>query len=157
VTKYQIAAINSCWEKCDEKYLGTDGRTDGRTVRGKTVYPTPLRRGYKYQLEKINSLRGLLVWKICKGKFEVVSFVIWFARKLIVCLFVCLMVFHATFNNIAVISWRSVLLVEETRGAGGKHRPVAIHWQTLSHNVVHLGLIEIWIHNVSDDRNWLHR
>ena len=22
VTKYQISAINSCWEKCDEKYLG---------------------------------------------------------------------------------------------------------------------------------------
>jgi len=31
VTKYQISAINSCWEKCDEKYLGTDGRTKGRT------------------------------------------------------------------------------------------------------------------------------
>jgi len=29
-------------------------------------------------------------------------------------LFVCLMVFNATFNNISVISWRSVLLVEET-------------------------------------------
>jgi hypothetical protein len=27
VTKYQISAINSCWEKCDEKYLG---RTEGR-------------------------------------------------------------------------------------------------------------------------------
>ena len=26
----------------------------------------------------------------------------------------CLMVFNATFNNISVISWRSVLLVEET-------------------------------------------
>ena len=26
VTKYQISAINSCWEKCDEKYFGgTDG------------------------------------------------------------------------------------------------------------------------------------
>ena len=30
VTKYQIYAINSYWEKCDEKYLGrTEGRTDG--------------------------------------------------------------------------------------------------------------------------------
>ena len=28
VTKYQIYAINSCWEKCYEKYLGTDGRTE---------------------------------------------------------------------------------------------------------------------------------
>jgi len=34
VTKYQISAINSCWEKCDEKYLGTDGWMD----RGNTVY-----------------------------------------------------------------------------------------------------------------------
>ena len=32
----------------------------------------------------------------------------------IVCLFVCLMVFNVTFNNISVISWQSVLLVEET-------------------------------------------
>jgi len=29
-------------------------------------------------------------------------------------LFVCLMVFNATYNDISVISWRSVLLVEET-------------------------------------------
>ena len=29
-------------------------------------------------------------------------------------LFVSLMVFNTTFNNISVISWRSVLLVEET-------------------------------------------
>jgi hypothetical protein len=29
-------------------------------------------------------------------------------------LFVCLMVFNATFNNISVISWQSVLLMEET-------------------------------------------
>ena len=46
VTKYQISAINSYWEKCDEKYLGrTEGwtarRTDGQTDRGKTVYPPP--------------------------------------------------------------------------------------------------------------------
>jgi len=33
---------------------------------------------------------------------------------LFVCLFVCLMVFNATFNNSSVISWWSVLLVEET-------------------------------------------
>ena len=40
------------------------------------------------------------------------------------------MVFNATFNNISVISWRSVLLMEET---GKNHRPAAIcHWQTLS-------------------------
>jgi hypothetical protein len=52
------------------------------------------------------------------------------------------MVFNATFNNISVISWRSVLLVEETGGSGENPQPVASHLQTLSHNVVHLALIE---------------
>jgi len=47
------------------------------------------------------------------------------------------MVFNVTFNNISVISWRSVLLVKETGGPGENHRSVASHWQTLSHNVVH--------------------
>jgi hypothetical protein len=37
-------------------------------------------------------------------------------------------------NNISVISWRSVLLVEETGVPGENHRPVGSHWQTLSHN-----------------------
>ena len=46
------------------------------------------------------------------------------------------MVFNATFNNISVISWWSVLLVEETGVPGENHRHVASHWQTLSHNVV---------------------
>jgi hypothetical protein len=36
-------------------------------------------------------------------------------------------VFNTTFNNISVISWRSVLLVEETGGPGENHRPVAGH------------------------------
>jgi hypothetical protein len=34
------------------------------------------------------------------------------------------MMFNATFNNISVISWRSVLLVEET---GENHRAAASH------------------------------
>jgi len=44
--------------------------------------------------------------------------------------------FNATFNNISVISWRSVLLVGETGVPGENHRPAANHWQTWSHNVV---------------------
>jgi len=40
------------------------------------------------------------------------------------------MVFNATFNNISVISWRSVLLVDETGLPGENHRPVASYWQT---------------------------
>jgi hypothetical protein len=46
------------------------------------------------------------------------------------------MVFNATFNNISVIWWWSVLLVEETGVPGEIHRPVVSHRQTLSHNVV---------------------
>jgi len=37
------------------------------------------------------------------------------------------MVLNATFNNISVISWSSVLLVEETVVPGEKHRPAARH------------------------------
>ena len=58
------------------------------------------------------------------------------------------MVFNATFNNISVISWQSVLLVEKT---GENHRPVV----TLLHNVVssthRLGVIRT--HNFSGDRH----
>jgi uncharacterized integral membrane protein len=43
-----------------------------------------------------------------KYKITVVVFLI------VLILFVCFMVFNVTFNNISVISWRSVLLVEET-------------------------------------------
>jgi len=38
------------------------------------------------------------------------------------------LVFNTTFNNISVISWQSVLLVEET---GENQQPVVSHWQTL--------------------------
>jgi len=41
------------------------------------------------------------------------------------------MVFNATFNNISVISWRSVLLVEETGVPGENHRRAVSHEQTL--------------------------
>jgi len=45
-------------------------------------------------------------------------------------------VFNATFKNISVISWRSVLLVDETGVPWENHRPAASNLQTLSHNVV---------------------
>ena len=46
------------------------------------------------------------------------------------------MLFNPTFNNISVILWRSDLLVEETAVPGENYPPVAIQWQSLSHNVV---------------------
>jgi hypothetical protein len=36
-------------------------------------------------------------------------------------------VHNATFNNISAISWRPVLLVEETRVLGENHRPTSSH------------------------------
>ena len=47
------------------------------------------------------------------------------------------MVLNATFSNISVVSWQSVLLMEEETGVPGKnHRPVVSHLQILSHNVI---------------------
>jgi hypothetical protein len=54
----------------------------------------------------------------------------------VICYRVRVMVFNDTFNNISVISRRTVLLVEETRVPGEKQWPATSIWQTLSHNVV---------------------
>jgi hypothetical protein len=40
---------------------------------------------------------------------------------------VVVMVFNATFNNISVISWWSVLLVDETGVPRENHRPATSH------------------------------
>jgi hypothetical protein len=57
--------------------------------------------------------------------------------NLVLCLlkFVCFMIFNTPFNNISVISWRTVLLLEETGVPRENHHPVASHWRTVSHNV----------------------
>jgi hypothetical protein len=45
-------------------------------------------------------------------------------------------VFNATFNNISVISWRSVLLVEETEVPGENHPIVCIYYFNLEINLL---------------------
>ena len=60
------------------------------------------------------ALRGDISFRYLKQFFLV------FPSIYLVWLF-CFMVFNATFNNISVISWRSVLLVEETGGPGEDH------------------------------------
>ena len=44
--------------------------------------------------------------------------------------------FNITFNSMSVISWQSVFLVEETGVHTENYRPLASHWQTVSHDVV---------------------
>ena len=66
------------------------------------------------------------------------------------------MVFNATFSNISIISWRSVLLVEETGVRGKNHRPALPQvTDKLYHNVVSSAprLRGIRTHNVSGDRH----
>jgi hypothetical protein len=69
------------------------------------------------------------------------------------------MVLDATFNNISVISWRSVLLVEETRGPRENHWPVASHWQTITWCCIKYTLpwTGFELTTFSGDRHWLHR
>ena len=74
---------------------------------------------------KCNSFFSLFISLKCKKKPVALKKLL----HLITNMFVCLVVFNATFNNISVISWQSVLLVEETGGSGENHRPVASHWQ----------------------------
>ena len=96
---------------------GTErGQNEQLTVQTCKVVETPTRKGnaidlttnLRSQNERIYILPEIFVYD-----------------AVVLVLFVCLMVFNATFNNISAISWRSLMLVEETWGPGENHRPVA--------------------------------
>jgi hypothetical protein len=63
-----------------------------------------------------------------------------------------LMVFDATFNNISVISWRSVLLVEETGGPRENHRPVTVWFNFQKYIIFSINLVSqvIWRSSETD-------
>ena len=95
-------------------------------------------RLYKRKL-KIHDLFSIVEWNIFYSNYSIT----WNKTKIPWCVggFLWLrwsagLMFNATFNNISVISWWSVLLVEETGGPRENHRPIGSHWQTLSHNIV---------------------
>jgi hypothetical protein len=71
----------------------------------------------------------------CRGRHDrmVVGFTTTYA---IIITGLWIMMFNVNFNNISIISWQSVLSVEETRVPGENHQPVGSHGQSLSHNVV---------------------
>ena len=72
-----------------------------------------------------------LLYNSLKLELEYSSFAYSKASKTEVCFEV-----RVIFNNISFISWRSVLLVEETGVPGENHPSAVSHCQTLSHNVV---------------------
>ena len=95
--------------------------------QGHWTIHTPIKINHEIKTTNINLAgeRCFYHWTILKNVWK--SWV----RKGWLPMFVCLMVFNATFNNISVISWRPTLLVEEAGVLGENHWPWASNWYTL--------------------------
>ena len=90
----------------------------------------------KYSTHLSNTVHMCQIQYTCVKYSTHVSYTVHMCQIQYTCVRVIVMVFNATFNNISVISWRTVLLVEETRVPVENLRPAASHWLTLSHKVV---------------------
>ena len=62
-------------------------------------------------------------------------------------------VLNANFNNISVISWRSVLLVEETGVFGENYRPATDKFCHIVLYRVHLTMSGVLTHSDNSDRH----
>ena len=86
------------------------------------VYRTLLSDAYKCQDAWTSRLSSPILSKVEFSKYSVVFFL-----SLLIPMMFVVVVFNSSFNNISVISWQSVLLVEETGVPGENHRPVISH------------------------------
>jgi hypothetical protein len=119
---------------------------------------------------KKEKFTGIILSKSCittytrhyqNKNIETVPFLVWnwwnltiFWEIHYVGLFVCLVVLNATFNNISVILWLSVLLVEDTGEPRKNHKPVICNWWTLSHNVVNTSHLTLYNNTVNVQGRW---
>jgi hypothetical protein len=125
------ALVQLCFMKSRYKYnlLGRDTYIWLKTLSNKQFFETDLRNAWltTYLVEVFFSGQLVFIWvhvlhyKNYRYDHELS---LWFR----------LWCYSDTFNYIVMISWRSVLLVEESWLAG-ENRHGANHWQTLSHVV----------------------